>query len=59
MGEEMGRMMAVQARYVLPIIMGVVSYITSGAVALYFITSSLVGLLQEVIVRRAKQQPTV
>jgi membrane protein insertase Oxa1/YidC/SpoIIIJ len=50
-------MMAVQARYVLPIIMGVFSYFTSGAVALYFITSSVVGLAQELVVRRVKNEP--
>ena len=51
--EDFGRMMAVQARFVLPLILGVVAY-TSGAVALYFITSSLVGLLQEFVVRKMK-----
>jgi YidC/Oxa1 family membrane protein insertase len=57
MGEDLGRMMAIQARFVLPIIMGVFSYFTSGAVALYFITSSVVGLLQELVVRRIKHPP--
>lgn len=52
--EDFGRMMAIQARYFLPLMIGVIAYITSGAVALYFITASLVGLLQEVIVRRMK-----
>lgn len=51
--EDFGRIMAVQARFILPIIIGVVAY-TSGAVALYFITSSIVGVLQEGIVRRMK-----
>jgi YidC/Oxa1 family membrane protein insertase len=57
MGEDLGRMMAIQARFVLPIIMGVFSFFTSGAVALYFITSSIVGLLQELVVRRIKHAP--
>jgi len=52
--EDFSRMMAMQARYVLPIIVAVIAYVTSGAVALYFITSSLVGLFQEAIVRRIK-----
>jgi YidC/Oxa1 family membrane protein insertase len=52
--EDIGRMMAMQARYVLPIMIGVIAYVTSGAIALYFITSSLVGLLQEFVVRRKK-----
>ena len=55
--EDFGRIMAIQARFVLPIIIGVVAY-TSGAIALYFITSSLVGLVQEFVVRRMKH-PTV
>jgi YidC/Oxa1 family membrane protein insertase len=51
--EDFGRMMAIQARFVLPLIIGAVAY-TSGAIALYFITSSLVGILQEYVVRRMK-----
>ncbi len=53
MGAEFGRAMAIQARYVLPLVIGVVAY-TSGAVALYLITSNIVALFQEYIVRRAK-----
>ena len=53
MGAEFGRAMAVQARYVLPLVIGVVAY-TSGAIALYFITSNLVGIAQEFYVRRYK-----
>lgn len=52
--EDFGRMMAIQARYFLPLMIGFIAYITSGAIALYFITSSLVGLLQEFVVRRMK-----
>jgi YidC/Oxa1 family membrane protein insertase len=51
--EDFGRMMALQARFVLPVIIGTVAF-TSGAIALYFITSSLVGLVQEYVVRRMK-----
>jgi YidC/Oxa1 family membrane protein insertase len=57
--EDIGRMMAMQARYVLPIMIGVIAYVTSGAIALYFITSSLVGLLQEFVVRRMKHPTPV
>jgi len=49
--EDFGRSMAIQARFVLPIVIMGVAYI-SGAIALYLITASLVGLLQEFIVRR-------
>lgn len=50
--EDFGRAMTMQARYVIPLIIGVVAYQTSGAVALYFITSNVVTLIQEIIVRR-------
>lgn len=50
MQQEFGRTMAIQARFILPIVMGVVGY-ASGAIALYFITSNTVMLLQEVLVR--------
>lgn len=51
MGAEFGRAMAMQARFVLPLIIGVVAY-TSGAIALYFITSNIIGIAQEFIVRK-------
>lgn len=51
MQAEFGRAMAVQARYVLPFVIGAVAF-TSGAVALYFITSNIVGILQEFFVKR-------
>lgn len=41
--QEFGKAMTIQARYVLPLIIGVVAY-TSGAIALYFITSSTFGI---------------
>jgi len=59
MGEDLSRMMAVQARFVLPVIIGIVGYITGGAVALYFITASLVGILQEAVVRKMKHPERV
>lgn len=48
--EEFARAIAVQARYVLPIIIGVVAY-ASSAIALYLITASLFGIAQEYYVR--------
>jgi YidC/Oxa1 family membrane protein insertase len=50
MQAEFGRAMALQARFVFPIVFGVISY-SSGAIALYFITSNTVMLLQELLVR--------
>jgi YidC/Oxa1 family membrane protein insertase len=51
MQAEMGRAMAMQAKFVLPIVIGFVAY-TSGAIALYFITTSLVTLAQELLMKR-------
>ena len=52
MAEDFGRAMAMQARFVIPFIIALVSYETSGAVALYFVTSNIVTLFQEFLVRR-------
>ena len=46
------RMMNVQLKYVFPILVAVISYTTSGAVALYLITTNLAGALQEWHVQR-------
>jgi len=48
--EDFARAMSIQSRFVLPIIIGVIAY-TAGALALYFITSSIAGILQEYYVR--------
>ncbi len=45
MQEEFGRAMTLQMRYVLPAFIAFLSY-TSGAIAIYFITSNIVMLLQ-------------
>jgi len=50
------RIMGMQLKYVFPFIIGVISYTTSGAIALYFITTNLAGALQELYVRRALQK---
>ncbi len=52
MSEDFGRAMAMQARFVIPFVIALVSYETSGAVALYFVTSNIVTLFQEFLVRR-------
>jgi YidC/Oxa1 family membrane protein insertase len=49
MQEEFGRAMVLQMRFVLPIVIGVVSY-ASGALALYFITTNIIMLLQTLLV---------
>jgi YidC/Oxa1 family membrane protein insertase len=52
MQNDFQRVMGTQLKYVFPFIIGAVSYTTSGAVALYFVTTNLAGALQEWHVRR-------
>jgi YidC/Oxa1 family membrane protein insertase len=51
MQEEFGRAMALQARFALPLIIGLVAF-SSGAIALYFITSNLFTLAQELLITK-------
>lgn len=51
-GEDLARGMQLQMKYVLPVVMAFVSYAVSGAVALYFITSNLFTVCQELYLRR-------
>jgi YidC/Oxa1 family membrane protein insertase len=50
--EEFVRNMHLQMRYVMPVIIAVVAYTISAAIALYFFVSNVVGILQEFYVRR-------
>ncbi len=52
MQNDFQRVMGMQLKYVFPFIIGTISYTTSGAVALYFITTNLAGAGQEWHVRR-------
>jgi YidC/Oxa1 family membrane protein insertase len=47
------RILGLQLKYVFPFLIATISYTTSGAVALYFITTNLAGAAQEWYVRRA------
>lgn len=49
---DLARSMHIQMRYVLPIIVGVISYTISAAVALYWTTSNIFAIGQEIFVRR-------
>ncbi|KND51527.1 MAG: YidC/Oxa1 family membrane protein insertase [Parcubacteria bacterium C7867-007] len=53
--ERFNHSMAIQMRYMLPILIGGVAYISSGAIALYFITTSLFTLAQELLIRKLPQ----
>jgi YidC/Oxa1 family membrane protein insertase len=60
-GTDFTRALALQARYILPLFIAFIAY-TSGAIALYFLTSSIFGTVQELYVRRLKHpmmQPVV
>ncbi len=46
------KVMNMQLKYVFPFLIAIISYTTSGAIALYFITTNLAGALQEWYVRR-------
>jgi YidC/Oxa1 family membrane protein insertase len=46
------RIMGLQLKYVFPFLIATISYTTSGAIALYFITTNVAGALQEWYVRR-------
>ena len=59
MSEDFGRAMAMQARYVIPFIIAIVAYQLSGAVGLYFITTNIVTIVQELFVRRTPLIPKV
>ncbi len=53
------KMMGMQLKYVFPFIIAVISFTTSGAIALYFITTNIAGSLQEIHVRRTLQKEAV
>jgi YidC/Oxa1 family membrane protein insertase len=48
--EDFTRALSLQSRFILPVIIAFIAY-TAGALALYFITSSIVGIIQEYYVR--------
>lgn len=56
--EDFARAMSLQMRFVLPLVIGFAA-LTSGAIALYFITSNLFGIAQEFFVRRFMPQVKV
>jgi YidC/Oxa1 family membrane protein insertase len=58
MQEEFGRAMTLQMRYVLPLFIAFIAY-TSGAIAIYFVTSNTIMLLQYLIVNRGKKTQVV
>jgi YidC/Oxa1 family membrane protein insertase len=52
MQAQLARSMQVQMKYVLPVMMVFLAYATNGALSLYLLISTLLAILQEVLVRR-------
>jgi len=52
MKDDFMRNMQVQMKYVMPVIIGVVAYTISAAIALYFLVSSLIAIGQEFYIRK-------
>ncbi len=54
--DDLAASMHIQMRYVFPIVIGVISYVATAAIALYFLTSNIFGILQEIVARRRHTQ---
>lgn len=52
MKDEMMRNMHVQMRFVMPVLIAVIAYTISAAIALYFLVSNVVTIAQEIYVRK-------
>ena len=50
--QEMTNSMNVQMKYILPVFIVFIAYKVSGAIALYWVTSNIVSIIQELMVRR-------
>jgi len=50
--EDFARSMQMQMRYVMPVIIVVIAYTLSAAIALYFTISNLMAIAQEFVVKR-------
>jgi YidC/Oxa1 family membrane protein insertase len=57
--EQFNRSMALQMRYMLPVFIGFIAYISAGAIALYFITTSLFTLAQELLIQRLPKHEAI
>lgn len=55
--EDFARSMQVQMRYVLPVMISFIAYTTSAAVALYWATSNILSIAQELLVRHKDDAP--
>jgi YidC/Oxa1 family membrane protein insertase len=51
--EDFARSMQMQMRYVLPVMISFIAFNTSAAVALYWTTSNILSIIQELLIRRS------
>lgn len=54
--EDFARSMQMQMRYVLPVMIGFIAYQSAAAVALYWATSNILGIIQEILMRRRREK---
>lgn len=54
--DDLATSMHLQMRYVFPIVIGVISYVATAAIALYFLTSNVFGILQELVARQRHRE---
>lgn len=47
--DDLATSMHLQMRYVFPVLLGVIAYVATAAIALYFITSNIFGIIQELV----------
>lgn len=50
--DDLAASMHLQMRFVFPIVLGVVAYVAGAAIALYFLTANIFGIIQEVVAKR-------
>ncbi len=56
-GDNLTRSMQTQMKYFFPVIVFFISYSISGAIALYWLTTNLFSIAQELFIRRKQRQP--
>ena len=54
--EDFARSMQVQMRYVLPVMISFIAYTTSAGVALYWTTSNILSIVQELIMKKKREE---
>lgn len=54
--EDFARSMQLQMRYILPVMIGFIAYTSAGAVALYWATSNILSILQELLMKRSRSK---